>query len=140
MHEFRAGPATSASPTPKISTWECHQLKMNGILSSAVYSGGPAPSFSQSQLSVCGALRTKDNTVTIMVINKTYGTLKPTLTVNNLTATTTSAQAYLHSNANVAATVPQPTAKVTPPAQGSAANTITTSFPAQSITLLVMPN
>jgi hypothetical protein len=86
------------------------------------------------------ALRTKDNTVTIMVINKTYGPLNAMLTVNNLTATTTSAQAYLHSNANVAATVSQRTATVTPPAQGSAASAITTSFPAQSITLLVMPN
>ncbi len=91
----------------------------------------------QGKLSVYGALRTKDNMVTLVVINKTYGDLTSTLSLKNLPATTTSAQAYLYSNANLNAIVAEPNATVTPGA-GGAASTISTTFPAQSITLLVM--
>ena len=75
-----------------------------------------------------------------MVINKTYGDLTTTVSVNNLSAGTTSAQAFLYSNANLAAIVAQPAVTVTPPATGSTVSTVSTTFPAQSITLLVMPN
>jgi Glycoside hydrolase family 44 len=94
----------------------------------------------QSQLAVYGALRTKDNTVTIVVINKTYGDLTTTLSVNNLSASTTSAQAYLYSNANLSKIMGPTTVTVTPPSGGSTVSTISTTFPAQSITLLTMAN
>lgn len=94
----------------------------------------------QGKLSVYGALRTKDNMVTLVVINKTYGDLNSTLSVNNLAASVTSAQSFLYSNANLAAIVAQPNVTVTPPSGANTASTISTTFPAQSITLLVMPN
>ncbi len=96
-------------------------------------------SANQSELSVYGALRTSDNMVTLIVINKTYGDLTSTLSVKNLSATTTLAKAYLYSNANLNAIVAQPNVTVTPPTGGGTASTIGTKFPAQSITLLVMP-
>jgi hypothetical protein len=92
----------------------------------------------QSQLSVYGALRTKDNTVTIVVINKTYGDLTATLSVNDLSASTTSAQAYLYSNASLNKIVGPTSVTVTPPSGSVTASTISTTFPAQSITLLTM--
>jgi Glycoside hydrolase family 44 len=97
-------------------------------------------SANQSQLAVYGALRTKDNTVTIMVINKTYGDLTTTLSVNNLSTSTTSAQSYLYSNANLSQIVGPTAVTVTPPSGASTVSTISTTFPAQSITLLTMAN
>lgn len=95
-------------------------------------------SVDQGKLAVYGALRTSDNKLTLVVINKTYGDLNSTLTINNLPATTTSAQAFLYSNANTAAIVAQPNVTVTPPTGSGTASTLTTTFPAQSITVLVM--
>src|SRR6185369_817944 len=40
----------------------------------------------QKKLSIYGALRTKDNAVTIVVINKTYGDLTDTISLQNMTA------------------------------------------------------
>jgi hypothetical protein len=96
-------------------------------------------SVDQGKLSIYSALRTSDNKVTLVVINKTYGDLTSTLSVNNLPSTTTSAKAYLYSNANLNAIVAQPNVTVTPPTGSGTASTISTTFPAQSITLLVMP-
>jgi hypothetical protein len=93
----------------------------------------------QGQLAVYGALRSSDNAVTIIVINKTYGPLTSTLSVNNLTGTATSAQVYQYSNANLNAIVAQPAAAITPPASGGTTSTISATFPGQSITLLVIP-
>jgi Glycoside hydrolase family 44/Bacterial Ig-like domain (group 2) len=94
----------------------------------------------QGKLSVYGALRTKDNIVTLVVINKTYGDLASTVSVDNLPATTTAAQAFLYSNANLAAITAQPNVIVTPPSGTRTLSTINSTFPAQSITILVMPN
>jgi hypothetical protein len=96
-------------------------------------------SVDQGKLSVYGALRTSDNKVTLVVINKTYGNLTSALSVKGLPATTTSAQAFLYSNANLNAIVAQPAVVVTP-GSGGAASTISSTFPAQSITVLVMQN
>ena len=93
----------------------------------------------EGQLSVYGALRTSDNAVTVMVINKTYGDLTSTLTLKNFKTSSTTAQAYLYSNANLNAIVAEPNVTVTPPASGGTASTIAAKFPAQSITLLVVP-
>jgi hypothetical protein len=93
----------------------------------------------EGQLAVYGALRTSDNAVTVMVINKTFGPLTSTLSLAGVPATTGTAQAYLYSNANLAAIVAQPAVTVTPPAGGSTTSTIGNyTFPAQSITLFVV--
>jgi hypothetical protein len=92
----------------------------------------------QGALSVYGALRTADNIVTVVVINKTYGDLSATLSLANLTPNG-AAKVYLYSNANLAAIVQQPNLTVTPPAQGSTTSTVTATFPAQSITMIVVP-
>jgi hypothetical protein len=93
----------------------------------------------QSQLSVYGSLRTADGAVTVVVINKTYGDLTATLSLENFTTASTTAQDFLYSNANLAVIVQQPTVTVTPPSTGGTTSTISATFPAQSITLLVVP-
>jgi hypothetical protein len=92
----------------------------------------------QGKLSVYGALRTADGMVTVVVINKTYGDLTATLSLANLTPNGT-AKVFLFSNANLAGIVAQPDVTVTPPLAGSTTSTVGTTFPAQSITLLVVP-
>jgi hypothetical protein len=92
----------------------------------------------QGQLSVYGAQRTSDGAVTIVVINKTYGALTSTLTLPNLMPTGT-AQVFLYSSTNLASIVVQPAQPLTPPSQGATADTLTMTYPAQSITLLVIP-
>jgi len=96
-------------------------------------------STAQSQLSVYGALRSADQAVTVVVINKTYGDLTATLSLNNLSSASTTAQVFLYSNANLAAIVAQSPLTVTPPSGGGTTSTISTTFPAQSITLFVLP-
>ena len=98
----------------------------------------PSTSVDQSQLSVYGALRTADGMVTVVVVNKTYGDLTATLSLPNLTPNG-AAKVFLYSNANLAAIIPQPDLTVTPPATGSTTSSIAATFPAQSITLLVVP-
>ncbi len=94
-------------------------------------------SSNQGILSVYAAQRTADNSLTVVVINKTYGDLTSTLSLENFTAAG-SAKSYLYSNASLNAIVAQPSVPVTPPAAGGATSTLTTTFPAQSITLLVI--
>ena len=102
-------------------------------------------SANQGTLSVYAASRTSDGAVTIMVINKSYGSLTNTLSVNNLASMATSALVYQYSNANLNAIVAQPNATITPPASGTT-STISgpsaqpLSFPGQSITLIVIPS
>jgi hypothetical protein len=92
----------------------------------------------QSQLAVYGSLRTADNAVTVVVINKTYGNLTSALSLANLTPNGP-AQVFLYSSANLAGIVAQPSLTVNPPSSGSTTSTLSTTFPAQSITLLVVP-
>ena len=89
-------------------------------------------------LSVYGALRTSDNAVTIVVINKTYADLTDTISLANLTPNG-AAKVFLYSNPNLAGILAQPDIAVTPPSAGGATSTISTTFPAQSITLFVVP-
>ena len=97
-------------------------------------------SANQGALSVYGATRSSDNAITIVVINKTYGALTSTLSLANYPETTAAtAESFLYSNANLNAIVAQPGVTVTLPVAGSATSTITSTFPAQSITLLVIP-
>jgi hypothetical protein len=92
----------------------------------------------QGQLAVYGAQRTSDGAVTIVVINKTYGSLSSTLSLPSLVPTGP-AQVYLYSSGNLTAIVPQTAQTLTAPPAGSTTYTLTTTFPAQSITLLVIP-
>jgi hypothetical protein len=64
--------------------------------------------------------------------------LTSTLTLPNVSPTGP-AQVYLYSNANLAAIVSQPSQALTPPALGATADTLSMTYPAQSITLLVIP-
>ena len=97
-----------------------------------------ATSANQGQLAVYAARRTSDGALTVMVINKTYGTLTSTLTLPNLTPAGP-ATPYLYSAANLAAIVAQPAVTVTAPAGAVTNYTLANSFPAQSVTLLVIP-
>jgi hypothetical protein len=92
----------------------------------------------QGTLSVYGALRTADNMVTVVVINKTYGDLTATLSLANLTPNG-AAKVFLYSSANLGGIVAQPSLTVTPPAAGGSTSSVSTTFPAQSITLVVVP-
>ena len=56
----------------------------------------------EGQLAVYGAQRSSDNAITVMVINKTYGSLTSTISLENFTAASgTTAQVYQYSNANL---------------------------------------
>jgi hypothetical protein len=96
-------------------------------------------SANQGALSVYGALRSADNTVTVVVINKTYGDLTSTLSLANLTPSATTAKAYLYSNANLSGIVPLPAIAITGPPTGSTTSSVTATFPAQSITVVAVP-
>ena len=131
------GPPDPATQVPGLMAFEIYR-NYDGANSMFGDTALASTSASQGALSVYGALRTKDNMVTVMVLNKTYGDLTATLSLANLTPNGT-AQAFLYSNAHLAGIVAQPAITVTPPAKGSATSTLTTTFPAQSITLLVVP-
>jgi hypothetical protein len=92
----------------------------------------------QGQLAVYGAERTADGMVTIVVLNKTYGSLTSTLSLPNLTATGP-AKVYLYSAANLAGLVAQPAITLTAPTGSSTTSSLSTTFSGQSITLLVIP-
>ncbi len=94
----------------------------------------------EGQLAVYGAQRSSDSATTIMVINKTYGPLTSTVSIENFSAAGgATAQVYQYSNANLNAIVPQTAVNVTPPSGSGTTSTINYTFPAQSITLFVVP-
>jgi hypothetical protein len=96
----------------------------------------------EGQLAVYGAQRSQDGAITVMVINKTYGTLTSTISLENFSAVSgTTAQVYQYSNANPNAIVQQAGVTVTPPVASGTTSTISSyTFPAQSITLFVVPD
>jgi hypothetical protein len=96
----------------------------------------------ENQLAVYGSQRTSDNAITVMVINKTYGSLTSTISLENFKAASgTTAQVYQYNNANLNAIVQQAGASVTPPSGSGTTSAISNySFPAQSITLFVVPD
>lgn len=97
-------------------------------------------SANQAQLSVYGAARSTDKATTIVVINKTYGPLTTTLSLENFKSKNKSAQAFLYSNANINAIVPQSAVSITPAVDSGKTGTISYTYPAQSITLFVIAN
>jgi hypothetical protein len=126
-----------ASQVPSLMSFEIYR-NYDGAGSKFGDQALASTSADQSRLSVYGALRPADQVVTVVVINKTYGDLTATLSLDNLTPKG-SAQVFLYSNANLGAIVAQSPLTVTPPSGGGTASTISTTFPAQSITLLVVP-
>ncbi|HET7103042.1 MAG TPA: glycoside hydrolase family 44 protein [Terracidiphilus sp.] len=92
----------------------------------------------QGRLAIYAAHRTADNTVTVVVINKTYGGLTSTLTLANFTPNGP-AKVFQYSSANLSAIVSLPDATVAPPSGGTTSSTLTATFPAQSVTLFVVP-
>lgn len=94
----------------------------------------------QSKLAIYAASRTSDGALTIVVINKTYGSLTDSLSLNNLTSTASQAQVYQYSNANLNAIVAQPAVTITPASGSNPASLNNLTFPAQSITLIVVPS
>ena len=129
--------APDASQVPGLMAFEIYR-NYDGAGSQFGDEALASTSTAQSQLSVYGALRSTDQAVTVVVINKTYGDLTATLSLDNLTPNG-STQVFLYSNANLGAIVAQSPLTVTPPSGGGTASTISTTFPAQSITLLVVP-
>ena len=94
----------------------------------------------ESQLAVYAAQRSSDQAITVMVINKTYGSLTSTIDLENFTAASgTSAQVFQYSSANLNAIVHETAASVTPPAGSGTTSTMSYTFLAQSITLFVIP-
>jgi hypothetical protein len=93
----------------------------------------------QGQLSVYGALRSTDNAVTVMVINKTWGPLTSSLSLLNVT-TPGAVTAYQYSNASLTSITPITIGfTVTGATLPSTTSSLQYTFPAQSITLFVIP-
>jgi hypothetical protein len=133
------GPPDPTTQIPGLMAFEIYRNYdgKNSMFGDTALSSSSA---NQGQLSVYGAERSADGSVTVMVINKTYGPLTSTLSLQNFTTASTTAQVFLYSNANLNAIVPQSAATITPPSGSGTTSTVTATFPAQSITLLVIPN
>jgi len=98
-----------------------------------------ATSADEKRLSVYAALRSADNVVTLVVINKTFGDLKGDVTLANLTRSGGS-KVFRYSNADLTKIVELPDVTVTAPPPGSTTSTIGgVTFPAMSITVFAVP-
>ena len=97
--------------------------------------GVTATSADQGKLSVYAALRTKDNVLTVVVINKTFGDLSTDLPLANFTASG-AAKVYQYANADLTQIRQLSDLPVPAPPQGSTTSTLkNVTFPAMSITL-----
>jgi uncharacterized repeat protein (TIGR01451 family) len=90
-----------------------------------------AASAHQDQLAIYAARRSSDSALTLMIINKTGTALTSTVTISNFVPALT-AQVYRYSASALQAIVPQP-------GQAVSATGFTAAFPANSITLVVVP-
>jgi hypothetical protein len=108
------------------------------LVATSTVSGADA----ENQLAVYGGQRSSDRAITVMVINKTFGSLTSSISLENFsTANGTTAQVYQYSNANLNAIVQQAGVSVAPPSGSGTTSTIAGyTFPAQSITLFVVPD
>ena len=131
------GPPDPATQIPGLIAFEVFR-NYNGAGATFGDQAITSTSSDQGKLSVYGALRTKDNMLTIVVINKTYGDFTNTISLANFTASGP-AQAFLYSDTNLTAITAQPNVPVTAPASGSTTSTLSATFPAQSITILIVP-
>jgi len=85
----------------------------------------------QGKLAVYGAVRSSDHVVTLVVINKTGGDLTSALALTGFRPAA-QAQVFRYSAANLSAIVPLPSQAVGPAG-------FTATYPANSVTLLVLP-
>ena len=90
-----------------------------------------ASSSDQSQLSVYGATRSSDGALTVMVINKTADALSSPLSISGFDPGS-SAHVDIYDAADLGAIVPEPDEAVT-------SDGVTMTYPADSISLLVIP-
>jgi hypothetical protein len=132
------GPPDPATQVPGLMAYEIYR-NYDGANSMFGDTALNSISANQAQLSVYGAVRSSDGALTIVVINKTYGPLTATLSLQNFTSSSGTAQAFLYSSANISAIVAQPAVTVTPPTGSGTTSTIGYTFPTQSITLIVVP-
>jgi hypothetical protein len=131
------GPPDPATQMPGLIAFEIYR-NYDGAGSGFGDMALVATSGDQSQLSVYGALRTSDGVVTVMVINKSFADQTATLSLANLTAAGP-AKVYQYSNLNLSSISALADQAVTPPPTGSTTSTLAATFPAQSITLFVIP-
>ncbi|HTB97355.1 MAG TPA: glycoside hydrolase family 44 protein [Terracidiphilus sp.] len=131
------GPPDPTTQVPGLMAFEAYR-NYDGANSTFGNEALAATSADQSKLAVYGALRTKDSAVTLVVVNKTYGDLTTTLSLANLTPNG-AAKVWNYSAANLSAIVAKPDLTVTPPSSSGTTSMLTTTFPAQSITILVIP-
>ena len=131
--------ATYASQTPVNMAFEIYR---NYDGNKSTFGDGALTSSSgdQSKLAIYAAWRITDDALTIVVINKTYGDLTDTISVSNFPSTATAAHVYQYSNANLNAIVAQPDVTVTPSGPGAIGTINSITFPAQSITMIVVPH
>ncbi|GCE11163.1 Ig-like domain-containing protein [Tengunoibacter tsumagoiensis] len=85
----------------------------------------------QGKLSIYSAQRSRDNALTLQVINKTGGDLTSTLALSHFAADST-AHVYSYSSSNLAGIVQQPDLAMI-------ASGFTATYPANSITTIVIP-
>ncbi|HTW97964.1 MAG TPA: glycoside hydrolase family 44 protein, partial [Acidimicrobiales bacterium] len=131
---------TSGVPQPVVFAFEMYrnydgQGDGFGDTSVQATSGG-ATNSSASTMSVFGATRSSDGALTIMVMNKTDTDLTSPLTISDFPGATSSgatAQVYTYDTANLDAVVRQPDLDL------SATGTTSVTFPAYSMTELVIP-
>ncbi len=90
-----------------------------------------ATSSNQSQLALYGAQRTSDGALTLVVINKSAGSLTSSISLANFSPVST-ASFYTYSSANLQQIVQQPALEV-------ANSEVTATFPAQSASVIVIP-
>jgi uncharacterized repeat protein (TIGR01451 family) len=106
-------------------------LNYDGLGSSFGETSVHAASTDQDRLAIYAARRSSDAALTLMVINKTGGPLTSTVTLANVVPLA-SAQVYRHSATDLEAIVREADQPVT-------ASGFTAAFPANSITLMVIP-
>jgi Glycoside hydrolase family 44 len=131
------GPPDPGTQVPGVMAFETYR-NYDGAGSTFGDKALTSTSTDQSKLSVYGALRTRDDVVTVVVLNKTYGDLTTTLSLANLIPGG-AVKAFLYSSAHLAGIVAQPDVTVTAPTGAGTTSTITTTFRAQSITIFIVP-
>jgi hypothetical protein len=93
----------------------------------------------QSQLAVYGAQRTSDGALTVMVVNKTYGDLTSQLSLAHPSDPKAAVNVFLYSGASPGTIVSQPAQTLAASATPGNPSTLSMTFPASSVTLLVIP-
>ena len=132
------GPPDSLKQLPGLMAFEVFR-NYDGAKSGFGSISLTANSADQGKLAVYAALRSSDNVVTVVVINKTFGDLSGAVQLANLTASG-DAKVFQYSNADLTTIQQLANVAVTPPPSGTTTSTITgVTFPAMSITVFAVP-